>query len=71
MASDGGSFIDGSDCTAPDGGWPDMDAPGPWADSSSGRGWGHSATTTFRAAHTAKAPGGAGFSGDYQPEVKP
>lgn len=68
--SDGLAFVDGSSLTACGGGYPDADANGPWADGNSGRYFGTSATSTFRATHTAREPGGAGFSGDFQPEVE-
>jgi hypothetical protein len=73
MASDGTAygtdpFIDGSDCTVPGGGWPDMDAPpNAFPHSNSASGWGTSASATFRTTHTAKTPAGGGFSGDLHP----
>jgi hypothetical protein len=60
-----------------DGGYPDMDAPGPFPDGSSASGWGSSNSSTFQGVHyhpggvtqyVAKVPGGGGFSGDYQPD---
>jgi hypothetical protein len=58
-------------------GFPDEDPPHPFPDGNSASGWGTSNSSTFHGVHTypggdvqhvAKVPGGAGFTGDDQPE---